>query len=294
MKRFIYTVLISVLFIAGLYSPSPANAAAAYSVGFQNSHIRITSPQTSGVNCNGTLSISGTSDLQTIWFCIRSPRGELIGSRAEVNGGCFDTALNLQLGAGEYTIWAGDNSQSFDGSIRFLVENREMADNRYTTASCYVDCDNPEVAELAQSLAPSSLDDRQKLNNIHDWITHNISYDCAAYKSGDNTLIKASQVLKSRTGMCREYAFLLAALCRDAGLPARVVYGNAVSGAGSGQDLHAWNEVKINGEWLMVDSCWDAGYVANMQFVSAPSTKFLAPSQAVVTATHTATTAVPY
>ncbi|HWP97052.1 MAG TPA: transglutaminase-like domain-containing protein [Syntrophomonadaceae bacterium] len=287
MKRTIYTLLFSLILLIGLSSMDQTATATTYSVGLESSHIRITSPQTSGIGCHGSVSISGKSDLPTVWFCVRGPQGDLSGAQAEVAGGSFTTDINLRLGEGEYTVWAGDNAERFDGSIRFLVENQGAQDTRYTSASCYVDSDNPEIIQLADSLAPSGLDDMEKLRNIHDWITNNISFDCNAYISNDNTLHSASQVLKTRTGMCRDYAFLLAALSRAAGLQARVIYGEAVSGGSSSKCLHAWNEVQINGKWVPVDSCWDAGYVQDNSFVFAPSTKFLAPDMNVLAVTHT-------
>ncbi len=290
-------IISAIFFLAILASPCTISGPALadnYSVGFDSAHIKINSPRTSNIECSGSISIEGSSDLQEVWFCIRSPHKELTTAKAEVKNGSFKTNLNLRMGSGEYTIWAGDNSTHFDGSIRFLVENKSEEDARYTAASLYVDYENPHISELARSLTLNQVDDMAKLKCIHDWITANISYDWESYRKGENKMIPASDTLASKKGMCRDYAFLMAALSRSAGLPARVVYGEASPRANSSKELHAWNEVLIYGKWIPVDSCWDAGYVVEARFIASPSSKFFNPDQNLLTATHNATTAALY
>ncbi|NLW44605.1 MAG: transglutaminase domain-containing protein [Syntrophomonadaceae bacterium] len=262
--------------------------AADYRVSFSNSEISITSPSANQVQCNGVVSIRGTSKLSTVYFAVRGPNQELAGYQAEVVNGAFALDINLRYGKGTYTIWAGSHPQKFDGSIRFLVENIEKQDNRNTAPSYYVDSDNPVIQEFAKTLAPSGLSDMEKLRNIHKWVTTNIKYDCRYHESGRENLEKASYILKKGDGVCSHYAILTAALCRAAGLPARIINGPASPSDSTPPVNHAWNEVLINGQWVPVDTCWDAGYTKDNAFVPAQSTRFLAPSKAVFAKTHTA------
>jgi hypothetical protein len=69
----------------------------------------------------------------------------------------------------------------------------------------------------------------------------------------------ALEVCKSREGDCTEHAVLLAALCRAAGIPARVVMGvEYLYGIWGG---HAWNEVWIDGAWYPLDATNGFGFV---------------------------------
>ncbi|MEN6389885.1 MAG: transglutaminase-like domain-containing protein, partial [Syntrophomonas sp.] len=214
--------------------PGAASASTAYSVGFDSNQIHVATPRNSGITCDGNLQVNGTSQLDVVWFCIRNPQNEVTTARAVVQDGQFDTTLNLSMGAGEYTVWAGDNSRRFDGKIRFLVQSRASQDNRYSAPSVYVDSDNNSIVKLASTIAPENLSDVEKLRNIHNWVTSNIAYDTVALaNNGSSNLIPASQTLSSGKGMCREYAFLTAALCRASGLPARVIYGMATPPNGS-------------------------------------------------------------
>ncbi len=287
--RKIYSVgLITLIFLVSLnFIFTDAQAQAAYATGFRNSKIQVTNPNSNGITCNGNLLIEGTSDLDVVWFCIRGPQQELTSWKADVNANTFSTTINLRFGSGQYTIWAGDNAQRFDGSIRFLVSNQVMEDSRYTSASLYVDSSNSDIVDLAATIAPNNLSSREKLDNIHSWVTANISYDYDAYLKKDIQLVTASQVLKNRKGLCRDYSFLFAALARASNLPTKVVYGQAESG--NSWELHAWNEVLIGDEWVSVDSSWDAGYVMNGRFIQSPSRTFLAPDIKSFALTHQVT-----
>lgn len=288
-------IILMASIIALLSTGLPGSASATtYSVGFNNPKINISSPQSSGTSCNGALYVNGSSNLDEVWFCIRNPQRELTTARADVQNGAFDITLNLCMGPGEYTIWAGDNPQRFDGSIRFLAYNQNSEDSRYTAPSVYVDSDNESIVALAKSLAPDSLSDREKLNNIHNWVTSNISYDTAAYARRENILTPASDTLSRRTGMCRDYSFLTAALARASGLPARVIYGEATDPNSNQKGMHAWNEVLVDGQWIFVDTTWDAGYVSGNKFVFAPSSTYLLANSSLAAGTHRPTSTQLY
>jgi transglutaminase-like putative cysteine protease len=68
----------------------------------------------------------------------------------------------------------------------------------------------------------------------------------------------ALQVAESRQGDCSEHAVLTAALCRAAGIPARVVSGLVYTENLAGQKNvfggHAWTEAYIGGVWVGLDA----------------------------------------
>ncbi len=271
-KKFqLFLISLALAFTAVLSSGIPAEGT--YSIGFRTASIEITKPVASGVSCDGILQTEGKSDLQQVWFCLRGPEGEIATYPVPVSNGRFQANIHLRFGPGTYTVWAGDNPYHFDGKIRFLVENRSQSDTRYLAPSAYVDSDNGKVAALASALANARLTDREKLEAIYDWVTGNISYDYCAYKSGRNLLVKASTTLEKKTGTCRDYSFVVAALARAAGLPARVIYGKVFDSDAKVWYDHAWNEVYADGRWIVLDATRDAGYVSNGRFVPAPSRK---------------------
>ena len=124
--------------------------------------------------------------------------------------------------------------------------------------------DEKSLDTLATYLAYSARNDREKAHAIYRWITDRIGYDAANYfagRRGDNT---AEGVLKSRKAVCAGYANLYEQLARRAGLEVVQVIG---CGKNNGQTLqsarsnHAWNAVRLDGRWQLLDATWGAGNV---------------------------------
>ena len=103
---------------------------------------------------------------------------------------------------------------------------------------------------------------------VHDWVADRIAYDGPSYRAGLYPPQDADSVLKKRVGVCAGYARLFAAVAKAAGLEARYVVGT-VRGSDMRPDgeSHAWNAVKIDGTWTLIDTTWDAGYLEGATFV---------------------------
>jgi len=276
------------LFFTICYLLLTVSTADAASISFKNSQIQISSPSSNCEAFQDCVLLEGISSLGTIWFCVRGPNNEIVSCPVQVTNNAFSYNLYLRFGPGKYTIWAGDNGSRFDGSIRFEVENVQVEDSRYLLPSPYIDSDNKDIINLAASLAKPQMTDLQKISAIHDWVAKNVRYDAAAYYAKENELKKASQTAKEKTGMCRDYSFLVAALARASGLPAKVVYGTARDSNNTLQD-HAWNEVLINNKWISIDAAWDAGYLKNGEFVFAYSDKYFNPDPGIFAQSHSKT-----
>ncbi|GBC04329.1 hypothetical protein RclHR1_05620003 [Rhizophagus clarus] len=111
-----------------------------------------------------------------------------------------------------------------------------------------------------------------KLRAIFVWITDNISYDCENFFSGQYRYgaNEPEDVLKKRSAVCAGYSNLFYELSIAAKLNVWKINGNA-KGAGyeAGDDIlgsHAWNGVLYEGEYLLIDSTWGAGFLNNKQF----------------------------
>lgn len=103
-----------------------------------------------------------------------------------------------------------------------------------------------EICALAAPFSPAStcsaLETAQQLNQS--------AYQALRYEIGaTDAETTATQALKIGAGVCQDYAHLLIALCRAAGLAARYVAGY---GAQEGQ-MHAWVEVLVDEKWRAFD-----------------------------------------
>lgn len=89
-----------------------------------------------------------------------------------------------------------------------------------------------------------------KLLTIYQWIGSNVYYDMTPYSNG-NEFVHAGLYwsLIEHKGVCDHFATLFNFLCINAGLnDVEIVSGRSASGG------HAWNIVKFNNLWYMVDA----------------------------------------
>lgn len=94
---------------------------------------------------------------------------------------------------------------------------------------------------------------------IYRWITRNVKYDYSKNKTS------AYDALVSHKATCNGYAALLYDLCRDSGIPCRIIIGYTDT---TRDALHAWNIVRIGKKWYNCDSTWDAGSIFQPYFLS--------------------------
>lgn len=123
------------------------------------------------------------------------------------------------------------------------------------------------VESLASYLAAPARNEREKARSIFRWITKNIDYNVAGYFNGSYGAANASDLLKTRKSVCDGYSDLFELLAREVGLEAVSIagygkgYGYTPGENISEQSNHAWNAIKVNGSWYLVDCTWGAGYI---------------------------------
>lgn len=125
--------------------------------------------------------------------------------------------------------------------------------------------------------------DDEKARAIFTWVAHHVVYDIGkygvnerpvgfSYRTEAEKLEKlkelnedlAKRTLKTQKGVCQGYCALFVAIAERTGLEAVIIPGTSKSniahiGDGPGAKDHAWNTVKINGEWKLLDLTWGAG-----------------------------------
>jgi transglutaminase/protease-like cytokinesis protein 3 len=127
---------------------------------------------------------------------------------------------------------------------------------------------DPQIVELAKQITRDETDAMDKASSIHDWVVANIQYDQALFTQvqteSSETQIDASydqceavRVLQSRKAICDGYSSLTASLLIAAGIPAKMVTGT-LSQQGVSCD-HEWNKAYVDGQWIIMDTTFDAG-----------------------------------
>ena len=130
------------------------------------------------------------------------------------------------------------------------------------------------IKSLAAYLAEPAINDFEKARAIFSWIAENISYDANSYFSGIYSSATPQDVLRTRSSVCQGYSNLFETLARAAGLEVITIsgfakgYGYKVGDHIVGDTNHAWNAVKIEDGWYLVDCTWGAGSLdSSEQFV---------------------------
>lgn len=122
---------------------------------------------------------------------------------------------------------------------------------------------NPQM--LVSRLTEGRQSEKEKFDAIFMWVAKNIRYDYYTYLAPSGSpMPQLNRILKHKTGICTDYAFLMDTLCQLAGIQNITVYGYAKDnvfdvGDSSYMDNHAWNAVKLDNSWYVYDATWAAG-----------------------------------
>ena len=110
-----------------------------------------------------------------------------------------------------------------------------------------------EESKLGISLTKPWKTELEKVRAIYYWMRKNIQYDYVGLALNQYTY-EVSDVLKKRVGVCEGYANLFDYLCEQAGIMSVKIHGIVPQGE------HAWNAVRINKKWYLMDVTWGDNY----------------------------------
>jgi transglutaminase-like putative cysteine protease len=129
----------------------------------------------------------------------------------------------------------------------------------YLDPADYVDTDQPDLQLYAKKILAGKDDAREIVRALYRAVRDDIRYDPYVDYCDPETF-RASSVLAARRGYCVGKASLYAALCRIAGIPARLGFADVKNHLATpklietmGTDLFAWHgysEIYLDGEWL--------------------------------------------
>ncbi len=160
-----------------------------------------------------------------------------------------------------------------------LPPHEVMTRIRFELIDQYVS-DIPPSAEkslesLYSYLIKPARNDFERVRAIYRWITTNINYDIEASMRQEQSFIMPDDILSEKLAVCYGFSNLFQHLCQLAGLEAVIIGGWARGRTGVekifvDENLHAWNAVKIENGWYLVDCTWGAGIFTNEGFVKQP------------------------
>lgn len=167
-----------------------------------------------------------------------------------------------------------------------LLPNTANAQPEYEKVDAWADTFGQsftEAAELSRQLTAPFQTETEKARAVYTWIARHIRYDCEKFRHPEQVQFSGTtpediklqqekweagqirQTLRKKRGVCEDYSRLFKVMCDAAGLESVVIEGWGRSFYQPFRKLskktnHAWNAVKIGGQWRLVDVTWAAGY----------------------------------
>lgn len=165
----------------------------------------------------------------------------------------------LQMGNGLYTVTIYKN---ISGTSYSTIKSYKLDVNLLSSSIVYLNSiQNIRWTSLinavvkAKSLAGSKGTTQAKVNAIYEYVVTNIKYDNSKLNTLSYSYIpNISTTFNTKKGICYDFASTFAAMLRGISVPAKLVMGNSLNVSG----YHAWNEVLIDGRWVIIDTSLDA------------------------------------
>jgi hypothetical protein len=139
-------------------------------------------------------------------------------------------------------------------------------EKKFTLPNEVIESDHPVIANKATEL----LNDPYR---IYQFTANHLIFTQEECGDSYNSALEA---YRSATGSCVGYSRLMVALCRAAGIPARVIVGTILpdefyplqprNAAGIPESGHSWVEYYSRGSWHLADPSWGKGFLSFLEF----------------------------
>ena len=122
---------------------------------------------------------------------------------------------------------------------------------------------------IASYITANFKTDKEKSRAIFIWVASNIRYDIDnmfAINFYEKKEDKIAKVLKTRKGICENYALLFTDICLKSGIKSVVIEGYTKQNGKVDTIPHAWCAAILDGSWFLFDPTWGSGYVNGNKF----------------------------
>lgn len=167
--------------------------------------------------------------------------------------------LPIQLGDGSYTVkilqnTSGNKYKVMDKST-LTVKGSNSLDVYLTSAQPVYWEGKSKLQSLTKSLTQNLKTDKEKVDAFYSYIVNNIKYDSNKINNISTDYVpQLEETIDSKLGICYDYAALFAGMLRSEGIHTKLVKGYK----SDMKEYHAWNEVLIDGNWVTIDTTYDA------------------------------------
>ena len=143
--------------------------------------------------------------------------------------------------------------------------------------------------EVADYINANFTTGPDKVRAIFTWTASNISYDVPnmfAMNFNETREEKIKRTMKTRVGVCENYAAIFNDICGKCGLTSEIVVGYTRQPAYTSFVRHGWNAVKVNGQWQLFDPTWGSGVIMDDKFVPKINDEYFNADPSSLIRTH--------
>lgn len=164
----------------------------------------------------------------------------------------------VQLGNGLYTVKILKN---LEGNRYQVVKDMDLNIHNsdldvFLSSSQPVYWENQhKLTGLRDILMEGLTTDRQKIEAAYNYLVNNVKYDYNKINGLSTDYVpNIGNTITTKKGICYDYAALFAGILRAQGIHTKLVKGYK----SDIQAYHAWNEVLVDGSWIVIDTTYDA------------------------------------
>ena len=174
------------------------------------------------------------------------------------------------------------------------AENTELVFTEHNYDDIYEytdDITNEEITSVRnvlRNIVNTGMSDVEKIKAVHDWLVKNTRYDYDYYNR-DNYRNYVYNLMFNKVAVCQGYTVTFYVMMTELSIPCTIISGDAGEG-------HAWNAVKLDGNWYYVDVTWDdpiSGGSSDYPDGSNISYQYLLCTYADISRDHTAENYAP-
>jgi transglutaminase-like putative cysteine protease len=171
-----------------------------------------------------------------------------------------DARLPLQFGNGIYNVTV---YEKINGRFKLIDEENiplDLEDSKAVYLNPVQNVNfNEDMAAIrkARELTEHLTSQAEKIEAIHQFVINHVAYDYQKARTVTGAYVPSVEgTFETGTGICYDYASLMAGMLRSVGVPTKVSVGYV------GTVYHAWNEIHLEAtdEWITVDATQDAIY----------------------------------
>ena len=142
---------------------------------------------------------------------------------------------------------------------------------------------------IASYITSNFSTDKDKSRAIFIWVASNIQYDIDnmfAINFYEKKEEKIAKPLRTRKGICENYASLFTDICIKSGLKSFVIEGYTKQNGFTDYIPHAWSAALIDTSWFLFDPTWGSGYINGGKFFKKINDEYYKASPTMLIKSH--------